>query len=217
MSSGSRLPPPEHAAFAVNSRLLSCLVTEKLLRAIYIPIIEGSPISGILIVLSKHLVSEPPILDRTLRGNDIFAIVPLRHAPVIAPVTETVVHKHGRPVELVDPLDMLSDIYEFSDRQVQVFENVRRISLSLTSAYVSMTVEQNTLRDTILSCLDTPFWELEPSVSLTRVIGVIHLWQKFVDGIILQDGLREAIKAEIQSSYDYQRASSLHRDLVIMP
>ncbi|KAG6888931.1 hypothetical protein C0995_004944 [Termitomyces sp. Mi166 len=188
MSPGSGLPPREHAAFAVNSRLISCLVTEKLLRAIYIPVTEDSPASGILVVLSKHLVSEPPISECTLRGNDIFVVVPLCHAPVFAPSSETTLHKHGRPVGLVDPLDMLPYIYEFEDSQVNA-------------------LQINTLHDTILSCLAPPSWELAPSMALTEVMGVVHLWYKFVDGIIIQDGLREAIRKEIQSSYDYQLMS----------
>ncbi|KAG5721095.1 hypothetical protein E4T56_gene7532, partial [Termitomyces sp. T112] len=158
---------------------------EKLLRAIYIPIAEDSPASGILVVLSKHLISEPPILDRILRGDDIFAVIPLRHAPVFAPSNETLLHKYGRPVGLVDPLDMWPHIYEFSDRPVHTLHN-------------------NLYRDTILTCFMPPSWELEPSMVLSEVIDVVHLWQKFVGGIIIQDGLREAIRKEIQSSFDYQ-------------
>ncbi len=110
MSSGYSLPPSEHAAFAVTSRLLSCLVTEGLLRAFYVPI-DSDAASGALVVLSTHLMSEHPVIDRALRPRDVFAIVPLRHAPM----TKGSTHKQGQAVGLVDPLDMLPQVYELSE------------------------------------------------------------------------------------------------------
>lgn len=112
MSSGSGLPPIQHAKFAVVSRLLSCLVTEQLLRALYIPIADSKQAAGALVILSTHLISEQPVISRPLRSNDIFAIVPLRQQPVFK---GTSVYKHGRPVGLVDPLDMLPEVYELTE------------------------------------------------------------------------------------------------------
>lgn len=112
MSSASGLSPDDHAPFAVISRLISCLVTEQLLRAFYIPVPGSGEIAGIMAVLSTHLMSEQPVLNRSLRSNDIFAIVPLHHAPVFRGAS---VYPHGRPVGLVDPLDMIPVIYQFSE------------------------------------------------------------------------------------------------------
>jgi len=112
MSSGSGLPPLQHAAFAVTSRLLSSLVTEQILRSLYINIPDLPEISGVLVILSAHLISGGPIIDRALRPNDVFALVPLRCPPVL---TGTDGSKHGRPVGLVDPLDMFPEIYECSE------------------------------------------------------------------------------------------------------
>ncbi|KAG6837248.1 hypothetical protein H0H93_012643 [Arthromyces matolae] len=189
MSSGSGLPPLEHATFAVNSRLISCLVTENLLRGLYISFNTFPSVAGILVVLSKHLVSEPPVLNRALGARDVYAVVPLRNAPVFAPIDEAdlQMHKHGRPVGLVDPLDMLPQIYEFRNEAAECVEDP--------------------LCDAIHSCFVSPPWEMGPSATLTRIKDVVHLWQKFVDGIIMQHGLREAIHKEIQSSYDYQLLS----------
>lgn len=122
MSSGSRLPPPEHAAFAVISRLISCLVTEGILRAFYLPIGYASA-SGVLVVLSNHLIRSEKIIfnDRALQSNDVFALVPLLQPPVFLGES---VSKHGRPVGLVDPLDMFPEIYELTqttDATINVF------------------------------------------------------------------------------------------------
>ena len=120
MSSGSGLPPSKHASFAVISRLISCLVTEQILRAFYLPITH-SQATGVLVVLSTQLMSEKPTIDRALRFSDIFALVPLLHPPVFSVAS---VSKHGRPVGLVDPLDMFPEIYELAQTISDAPENV---------------------------------------------------------------------------------------------
>ena len=65
-----------------------------------------------LVILSPHLISEEPIIDRVLRPDDVFAIVPLRHPPVLSGTGGS---EHGSLVGLVDPLDMFPEIYECSE------------------------------------------------------------------------------------------------------
>lgn len=184
MSSGSGLHPSKHAPFAVISRLISCLVTEQILKAFYIPITH-SRAAGVLVVLSIHLMSEKPLIDRALRSNDIFALVPLLHPPVFSGVS---VSKHGRPVGLVDPLDMFPEIYELA-------------------RVVSGAAAENTLRQAILSCLVPAPWELGQFTALAVVSDPVYLWKKFVDGIVIQDSLRLTIERELQSSLDWQLLS----------
>ena len=105
-------PVQRQAAFAVISRLLSCLVTERLLRAFYVSLTDTSRAAGIVIVLSTHLISEQPITDLGLHEHDIFAMVPVHHPPIF---NGTSLSKHGQPVGLLDPLDMLPEIYEFGE------------------------------------------------------------------------------------------------------
>lgn len=112
MSSGYRLPPAQHASFAVISRLVSCLVTESLLRAYYIPLSGIPEASGFAVILSTHLISEQPIINRSLRPHDIFVIVPLRNPPAFG---ETPPSRHGYPIGLLDPLDMIPLFYELTD------------------------------------------------------------------------------------------------------
>jgi hypothetical protein len=123
MSSGSGLPPSKHASFAVISRLVSCLVTERILGAFYLPIAH-SQATGVLVVLSTPLMSEKIPIGKALRPSDIFALVPLLHPPVFNGVTAS---KHGRPVGLVDPLDMFPEIYEVSQISSDAAEDVRRL------------------------------------------------------------------------------------------
>ncbi|KAF8896586.1 IucC family-domain-containing protein [Infundibulicybe gibba] len=184
MSSGSGLPPAQHAAFAVVSRLVSCLVTEQLLRGFYLPISQSCQASGVLIVLSTHLMSETPVINRSLCSNDIFAIVPLRHPPVLRGAS---IHKHGQPVGLIDPLDMLPVIYELAETLTQDGEP-----------------HHDQLQKDILGCLVPPPWELGRFTTLMKNLDPIHFWRKFVDGVVIQDNLREVIEKELESSLHWQ-------------
>ncbi|KAF7312079.1 C2 domain-containing protein [Mycena indigotica] len=190
MSTGYRLPPNEHAGFAVISRLIACLVTESLLCAFYIetPKSSAMPYSGILVILATttSVISEQPNITRALRPDDIFAIVPLHHAPVFkaSPSTPT---KHGRPVGLVDPLDMLPEVYVLVD--------------------TSGDPARDELSETLLSSLTPPPWELGQSISLRKCTDPIELWDKFVKDMLLPDSLSTAISDELRSSMYWQRLS----------
>ena len=106
MPSTNPLTPKDHAAFAVASRLLSCLVTEQVLLAFHIPSHELGKTAGVMAVLSPEFVSNP---ERIIKADDLFALVLLHHPPVFLNGVET---SAGRRIGLVDPLDMLPEIYE---------------------------------------------------------------------------------------------------------
>ena len=110
MSSGSGLPPRKHAEFAVMSRLISCLVTERLLPAFYVPTKNSYPASGIMVVISPREL----LPSDSLNPNDIFVVVPLHHPPIL--LKEDCLRTYGHRVGLVDPLDMLPVIYEPTER-----------------------------------------------------------------------------------------------------
>jgi hypothetical protein len=120
MSSGSVLPPQEHASFAVLSRLISCLVTEQILRAFYVPFCEPvRDATGLMVVLSIHTISENVNVYRPFRSEDIFVMIPLRHSPILK---DHQTRKHGQLVGLVDPLDMLPIVYEFEDGKKEDYD-----------------------------------------------------------------------------------------------
>lgn len=106
-----RLPSADRAAFAVSSRLLSSIVTEGLLPAVYIPLRDCSVATGICVILAKT----PP--QQTLSTIDVFAIVPLHHQPILKPVrSSTSLGKSlGRSIWLLDPFDMLPCVLELRE------------------------------------------------------------------------------------------------------
>ncbi|KAJ7164011.1 IucC family-domain-containing protein [Mycena crocata] len=185
MSSGFNLPPRDHASFAVSSRLLSCLVTESLLRAYYLEAKESKTMAGILVILSTSVISEQPVITRALRPNDIFAIVPLRNAPVFKDKAPT---KHGKVVGLLDPLDMVPEVYVLTET-------------------IPGDPVRDELRDTVLSCLVPPPWELGRFTTLQKCTDPTDLWNKFVKDVLVKGSLSEAIADELRSSFAWQFAS----------
>jgi hypothetical protein len=119
-SLSSRLQPSEIAAFSVTSRLLASIVTESLLHAYYIPI-NSEEARGVCIILSTHEIEKDHILTRPLRPADVFAILPLHREPVCSGTPS----RHGRPVWLLDPLDMIPSIFDLSTREAELFKYVR--------------------------------------------------------------------------------------------
>jgi hypothetical protein len=118
-SLSSRLQPSERAAFSVTSRLLAGIVTESLLRSYYIPI-HSEEACGVCIILSTRVMGGNPILTRSLRPADVFAILPLHQEPVYSGTLSI----HGRPIWLLDPLDVIPSIFELSTREAGLVKYV---------------------------------------------------------------------------------------------
>ena len=102
------LPPPERAVFATSSRLLSCLVTESLVRAFYIPV-NGTEARGACVVLSGRASASSPVLPPAHAASDILAIVPLRGVPIFKSESGDT---FSREIGLLDPSDMLPFVLE---------------------------------------------------------------------------------------------------------
>ncbi|THH15695.1 hypothetical protein EW146_g4821 [Bondarzewia mesenterica] len=177
----ANLEPADRAAFAVTSRLLASIVTESLLRAFYVPV-KSNLVAGVCVILSIHVISEQPILERSIRPADVFAIIPLHHAPIF----KGVAGKHGRPVWLLDPFDMLPWVYELSDRKPGDPEN-------------------NDVQNAILSSLVPPPWELGNFTSLSQTLDPLHWWSKFAGTVMMGDDLRANLAEELASSSTWQR------------
>jgi hypothetical protein len=92
----------ERAVFATTARLLSCLVTESLVRAIFAPL-QWSDCVGIGVVLKAPISADPTHNCKYCSQRDVLAIVLLRHAPVFKPDSSDL---RGKEIGLLDPLDM---------------------------------------------------------------------------------------------------------------
>ena len=119
-SLSSRLQPSEIAAFSVTSRLLASIVTESLLSAYYIPIHSAPEACGVCIILSTYAMGDHLVLTRPLRPEDVFAILPLHQEPVYSGTLS----RHGRPIWLLDPLDMTPSFFELLTRETGFIKHV---------------------------------------------------------------------------------------------
>lgn len=99
----------ERASFATTARLLSCLVTESLVRAIFVPL-QWSDCVGIGIVLNAP-ISTIPIHNCK---QDVLAIVLLRHLPVLKTDSESGDEPRAKEIGLLDPLDMSPSVLVIS-------------------------------------------------------------------------------------------------------
>jgi hypothetical protein len=127
----------QHATFATLSRLLSCLVTESLVKALLVPAPDHPDVrlhpeakwyamcltsSG----ATSNVVGASPDL------HDVLAVVPLAHAPVRKPNSSMKEWEIG----LLDPLDMVGTVvYEpsicrASVRKPLYVEITQRLTLS---------------------------------------------------------------------------------------
>ena len=123
------------AAFTVASRLVAALITEGLLKAIFLPIKSPGAV-GACVVLSSEASNAGFPLARRYCPADIFTIVPLRTLPILT----TAGSSHlGRSIALVDPLDMLPWMYEICDTpQSNPASKVRRVSPCCAISYEDM-------------------------------------------------------------------------------
>jgi hypothetical protein len=134
-SLSSHLGPSEMAAFSVTSRLLASIVTESLLDAYYIPLLSEEA-RGICLLLSTNVMEDHPISNGSLCPADVFAILPLHQEPVCSGMPT----RYGKPIWLLDPLDMIPSVFELSTRGAELVKYVWSIRLDCSLEYLfSMT------------------------------------------------------------------------------
>lgn len=179
------LLPGDRAAFATTARLLSCLVTESILRALYFPI-HGFEANGICVILNNDVSSEPPALQPYV-SKDIFAVIPLHHAPVFK---HDGTDSRAKEIALLDPLDMMPVVFEVDPSGTRPPDT-----------------ESIDLSETILNVLSGPGWIIPKSTQLFTSRGPVSLWEKFGTSVGLQDALLKEISAEFDSSVKWQRYS----------
>lgn len=111
----------ERASFATAARLLSCLVTESLVRAIFIPL-QWSDSVGIGVVLNVPVSNISATDCISYSQGDILAIIVFKHVPVFKHDSSD---PRGKEIGLLDPLDMaplvlMTNVHKDSDESDEV-------------------------------------------------------------------------------------------------
>ncbi|KAJ3504978.1 hypothetical protein NLJ89_g7657 [Agrocybe chaxingu] len=177
------LKPFERAKFATSARLLSCLVTESIVRAFY-QSLDAPGLSGFATIFRGDIRN-----DSAFSAEDVLAIVPLRYPPVFKYDGVAVL---GQEIGLLDPLDMVPVVFE------TVLE---------PSTDVDTIVEHDRLVGFILSAL-----RLGGRLKLARKqiynsTDPISLWTKFATCYKLDEEIQQDIAEEFSSSVKWQAYS----------
>ncbi|KAI0058644.1 hypothetical protein BV25DRAFT_1964653 [Artomyces pyxidatus] len=186
----------DRAAFATASRLLSCLVTESLLRALYVPLPDPRSVNiGACIVLSASASAKSPDERGSYLREDIFAIIPLRQVPVFK---HDSADSRGSEIGLLDPLDMSPLVLAFDDRA------------SAMPAYAKIVHQTARWCSTLLTRLSENGWSFDDHARLTHSADPNGLWGRYAESIGLETTLRAEIADELASSVKWQTYSYEH-------
>ncbi|KAF8207122.1 IucC family-domain-containing protein [Mycena galopus ATCC 62051] len=181
------LPPADRAAFGTAARMLSCLVTESLARGIYLKLGDGLEATGICVVLLADISSTaPPDIATAYIPSNVLAVIPLRHTPVFKHDSSD---PRGQEIGLLDPMDMLPLVFEFSE----------------TSEASGL--QHATLSTAILKAMTGPGWDMSAAPPLLPLRSPLLLWEAFGRSMKIQETILKDITAEFESSVLWQKYS----------
>ncbi|KAI8075150.1 IucC family-domain-containing protein [Gongronella butleri] len=173
------------AKFATTSRFISCLVSERLTRALFVPNKNADQdVRGLCIVLQPGKVS----LEQ---AQDILVVVPLRGVPMLEPVSSSVA---GAPfvVSLVDGWDMLPHIYDVASQPPASYPPVSQAEATAKAS------------ESILASL------VGDGAYLIDGLDAVQLWTRFATRMDVNDKLIQQIAGELDSSMIHQAAAYNH-------
>ena len=185
----AHLAPPLRAEYAVASRLLSSLVTESLLRALYFPLSDASAAGFALILLHGPSAEASNVRASDIQLTDVFALVPLQGIPILNHDEDEATI---REITLLDPLDFLTLPLVISNHD------------ELQSHGIS---NQTTLTAAILNTLNR-YGYLEQNKSQLEVcLDPLIFWRNYARSANLADDLAEEIARELANSVKWQGKS----------
>ena len=180
----AHLVPLQRAEFAVTARLLSCLVTESLLRALYFSL-SGSSATGFALVLLHDPAS---VASTKWQLTDVFAFIPLQGTPVL---TDCEDNSMIREIALLDPLDMVPQPLVISKCDLR--GNGASNPLDFTTA--------------ILDTLNAHGWFTQSRKQLEICWDPVFYWRIYARFANLTSDLTEEIAHEFANSVKWQGAS----------
>ncbi|KZT57956.1 hypothetical protein CALCODRAFT_550316 [Calocera cornea HHB12733] len=187
--SSFHLSNAEWANHAVSSRIITCIVVESLLQALFVPSSDpakdGFVGLGVLLGPNSKATADAGVLALTYK--DIYAIVPLRTLPVLSPKTSEL---PVRRILLVDPLEMYPYVYGF---QPQVVD---------TGAAAKIGAQ-------VLECLQSSIRTSTDTEALVHLTATA-LWDKFALLARVEPDIAEQLREEFGSSVEWQQYSYDH-------
>jgi hypothetical protein len=189
----AHLAPLQRAEFAVTARLLSCLVTESLLRALYFSLSDSSA-TGFALVLLHDPASQ--VTSAKWQLADVFAFIPLQGTPVL---TDREDNSMIREIALLDPLDMVP---------LPLVISKYDLSGNGTSNPIAFTTA-------ILDSLNAHGWFTQSREQLEICWDPVFYWRLYARFANLTSDLTEEIAHEFANSVKWQGASVSWRSALI--
>lgn len=202
----------ERASFATTARLLSCLVTESLVRAIFVPL-QWSDCVGIGVVLKAPIATIPA---HNCKQEDTLAIVLLTHAPVLKTDFESSGDPRGREIGLLDPLDMfplvlvISKDGESSENEVWFISFCGFWFWAVLRTSLHRQLRQDVPLSAIRHVFSSPCWSFPEQIIIKELNDPLILWDSFATVVDLDPTIRSDISDELASSVRWQAYSYDH-------
>ena len=200
----------DRAVFATTARLLSCLVTESLVRAIFAPL-QWSDCVGIGVVLNAPVKTVPTHNCKYYSQGDVLAIVLLRHVPVFRTDSSDL---RGKEIGLLDPLDMFPLVMVTSGYGDLCDHKVRLMSFYYGFGFRSeprcAQLHQGDMFSAIRRVLSLPCWAFPETTIIKELNDPLVLWDAFATSIDLDPATRSDISEELASSMRWQTYSYDH-------
>ena len=207
----------ERASFATTARLLSCLVTESLVRAIFVPL-QWSDCVGIGVVLKAPVATVPAHNCKQEEEEDVdvdvLAIVLLRHVPVLKTDSESSARDgprgRGKEIGLLDPLDMFPLVLVISEDGVSCENEVCFIFIGFLLYSERRCAAPQLQLSAIRRVLSSPCWSFPEQTIIKELNDPLVLWDAFAATIDLDRVTRSDISDELAGSVRWQTYSYDH-------
>ncbi|KAF6754534.1 IucC family-domain-containing protein [Ephemerocybe angulata] len=167
----------DRAAYCTSIRLLSCLVTESLVDALFYPL-HGQGVAGFAAI---QLQGQRGARDT----KNLLALLPLLHTPIFRKGEGALLYL-TQTIGLLDPLDAAPYIYVLGD---------------------TSTSEPTPLLTTIANTLSSKGWKHPNGQTWQCSYDPVVIWRKFASATGVEKALQEDIESEFTSSVKWQKHS----------
>ena len=180
----AHLAPSQRAEFAVTSRLLSCLVTESRLRALYFPLSDTSS-TGFALILLQGPSATSAFRAPDIQITEVFALIPLHGAPILSEEDGTT----NKEITLLDPLDLVP-----LPLVISKYDQLQSHEICNPSA----------LTTAILGTLNAYGWIDQNTSRLEVCWDPVTFWRNYAKYANLANDLTEEIAQELANSVNWQ-------------
>lgn len=186
-----------YAKFATTSRLIACLVSEALVKAVYVPCAdeEASNIKGLCLLLLPSKTSMAGL-------QDLLAVVPLAGVPILDGSSFMMHDIQCASISLVDGWDMLPHIYSPTAKTLESVDTITLPPVANAQATTQAVARK-------LSSL------LSVTVGAHQLVDgfdAVQLWTEFATDFKVNEKLMQLIAQELDSSMLYQGKRERERE-----